>query len=165
MGLRFGPAVSAAILAGLASSGLLVAIPARSESLEEKLCLFLAAERLPAVPGLAIESATVNGAPPRSVVPALVAYFPEPLRAYDELNRRFGLPTGGERDIAFRRLVARGETEAAKTVIVETLNGVLVGGARAEIGIRAAGREATYGYVCAWRSLKDVVAAPLGLVR
>lgn len=160
------PARALALRIALAAAFLpVLAAAARAESPEEKLCVFLSAERLPAVPGLAIDTASVTPAAVRSVTGDLVGYFSDPLRALDELGRRFGIPAGNERDIAIRRSVARGESEAAKAAIVDVLNGFLTGGARAEITVKAAGRGATYGYVCGWRSLKDVVSAPLGLVR
>lgn len=154
------PACLAIALAGACLAG----SAAAAQTVEQKLCVYLSAERLPAVPGLEIRASSVSSASPGEVAQIIVASFPDPLRALEDINRRFALAPG-ERDMAVRRAAARGESDAARATLVGFLTGILTGAARTEITIKAAGQEGTYGFACAWRSAKDVVSAPLGLLR
>ena len=150
------------LLATLAAS--ITAGPAAAESLEEKICVFSSAERLPVIAGLAITSTSVASVPVASVTPDVVGWFSDPIRASEEINRRFRIGTA-ERDLAIRRSVSKGDNAAANSALTAALNAKMVGGARAEITVHALGRDAVFGFACIWTTTRLLVSAPLGVVR
>ena len=70
--------------------GLFLSTAAQSQTMEEKLCIFGAAQKLPTIQGLTIAASRTRAAAAPEAAKILVESFGNPVTAAEQLDRTFG---------------------------------------------------------------------------
>jgi hypothetical protein len=117
--------------------------------MEEKLCIFGAAQKLPTIQGLTIAASRTRAAAAPEAAKILVESFGNPVTAAEQLDRTFGF------------FLTPAAMEALTAALVERLKGSVI----VDIDVRAAAQTATFTFICAWGAGTAVFAVPTGMSR
>ena len=129
--------------------GLFLSTAAQSQTMEEKLCIFGAAQKLPTIQGLTIAASRTRAAAAPEAAKILVESFGNPVTAAEQLDRTFGF------------FLTPAAMEALTAALVERLKGTVI----VDIDVRAAAQTATFTFICAWGAGTAVFAVPTGMSR
>ena len=129
--------------------GLFLSTAAQSQTMEEKLCIFGAAQKLPNIQGLTIAASRTRAAAAPEAAKILVESFGNPVTAAEQLDRTFGF------------FLTPAAMEALTAALVERLKGSVI----VDIDVRAAAQTATFTFICAWGAGTAVFAVPTGMSR
>lgn len=131
-----------------------------STNLDEKVCVFAAAQRLPAIPGLTISSARTKDVLPIVAISALLSGFSSTAEAAGALERNFGIAAPAD---MLKRPDAPLDPDRLRPFLARELGKKIEGAMMVEIDIRAVSRYATYNFACVWGGGGSALAVGVGI--
>ena len=131
-----------------------------STTLDEKICVFAAAQRLPAIPGLTISSARTKDVYPVVAVSALLSGFSSTKEAVDAAERHFNGITPAEMQA---RPDAPPDPDKLRPFLAREIEKRIEGAMMVEIDIRAISRYATYNFACVWGGGASALVVGVGI--
>jgi hypothetical protein len=147
-------AAAAAIAAGAPPSG--------AQSLDQKRCVFGSALRLPAIPGLVITGSVASAGDKEEFAKRAATSFESPYRGAQSLNGTYmSVSVAGLQGI--RDAQENGKVAAAIEALRQQVDAATVSSTKVELGVHAAGMDASFGFLCGLSKFGSVYSVPTGM--